>query len=767
MGYIPTTGLKKILKLKKRIRAIQGGCLGKGTNVLLHDLTYKKVEDIVVGDKLIGPDGKERNVLGLYRGKSKLFKVEQKKGIDYVVNDKHILVLEEKSKEIRKNRKRESDGKWIRAYSGCKRSEGLNKIIAKDFYNGSRRSTIRRYKGIKTGLNFKNRKVLLDPYYLGLWLGDGCSRNASITNIDKEILDYLFNEIPKIYDVFVGKHDKVTTKIVKKRGKYNDVVQRLKKYNLILNKHIPICYIRNSRNIRLKLLAGLIDSDGCLTRDNKTKTTRGYYITQKNKKLAEGILLLCRTLGYYCTLRERVATMKRDDGSVYSCPVNSVSIFPKNYNEIPVKVSRKKCSVINYKNPLASSIELKDLGEGDYYGFELDGDHLFLLEDLTITHNTSSAKTISLLLILIDMAQRDKTPTLASVVSESFPHLKRGAIRDFLNIMQAQNYFKAERWNKTDFIYTFETGSQIEFFSSDQPGKVRGPRRHRLFINESNNIPFETFEQLEVRTSDIIFLDWNPVSEYWFEIEVLPKRDDVDHIITTYKDNEGLSKDIVRSIESRKNRYGWWRVYGEGLLGEAEEKIYRGWNTALEEIPHEAKMIRRWLDFGYSADETAIGTIYYYNGGYILDEVLYQKGLSNKNIADTLLNSEEPQTLVIADSAEPKSIDEIKSYGVNILPCEKGPDSVRNGIQIVQDQRISVTKKSLNIIKEYRNYVWKKDKEGKITKEPIDIWDHHMAGIRYALSSLKGELSPIEQIRREREVEQTRREARDPSDYGL
>jgi len=369
-------------------------------------------------------------------------------------------------------------------------------------------------------------------------------------------------------------------------------------------------------------------------------------------------------------------------------------------------------------------------------------------------------------MILIDMAQRDEIPTLTSVVSESFPHLKRGAMRDFLNIMTEQRYFKPECWNKTDYTYNFETGSKIEFFSADQPGKVRGPRRQRLFLNEANNIPFETFEQLEVRTSDIIFLDWNPIAEFWFETDILQKRNDVDHLITTYKDNEGLSPEIVKSIESRKNRPGWWRVYGEGMLGEAEDRIYRNWQV-IDEIPHEAKIVRRWLDFGYSVDETAIGTVYYYNGGYILDEETYLKGLSNRKIADILLNLMEPETLVIADSAEPKSIDELKSYGVNVLPCVKGKDSVRNGIQIVQDQKISVTKRSLNILKEYRSYVWKRDREGRLTLEPSDIWDHHMSGIRYALSSLKDDLSPVEQIKRDREVDRIREEATDPSDYGL
>lgn len=350
-----------------------------------------------------------------------------------------------------------------------------------------------------------------------------------------------------------------------------------------------------------------------------------------------------------------------------------------------------------------------------------------------IPGGTSAAKTVGILAILIDKAQNDTAPTITSVVSESFPHLKRGAMRDFLMIMETQGYFNADRWNKSDSIYTFETGSTIEFFSADQPGKVRGPRRDRLFINEANNIPYETFDQLEVRTKELIFLDWNPTSEFWYYTDVKDKRQDIEELVLTYLDNEGLDKQIVESIESRKDRKGWWQVYGLGQLGEVEGKIYKDWQI-IDEIPHEARLERYGLDFGYSVDPTAIVAIYYYNGGYIADEILYQKGLSNKQIADTILNKD--KALVIADSAEPKSIDEIASYGVMIQGAEKGKDSVNHSIQLVQDQRVSVTKRSVNIIREYRNYLWQVDKNGIILPFPEDTFKHSMDAIAYAMASI-------------------------------
>ena len=358
---------------------------------------------------------------------------------------------------------------------------------------------------------------------------------------------------------------------------------------------------------------------------------------------------------------------------------------------------------------------------------------------------TSGSKTISILLTLIALAQSDKTPTLTSVISESTPHLKRGAIRDFKNIMQGHGYWDDDRWHDTDKTYTFETGSLIEFFPADQSDKLRGGRRDRAFLNEANNLTLDAFDQIEVRTREVVFLDWNPSNEFWFYDEVLGKREDVDHIVLTYKDNEALSKEIVDSIEARRNRKGWWRVYGLGLLGEVEGKIYKDWKI-IDEIPHEAKLWRYGMDFGYTNDPTSIVAIYKYDGGYIFDEITHLKGLSNTEISDIFKNQED-NALVIADCAEPKSIAEIKAYKINIVGCVKGADSVRNGIQFIQDLKISVTNSSLNIIKEYRNFLWMTDKNGKILNIPEEGWDHSMDAIRYGFSIKKKESNRPKQHR--------------------
>lgn len=352
-----------------------------------------------------------------------------------------------------------------------------------------------------------------------------------------------------------------------------------------------------------------------------------------------------------------------------------------------------------------------------------------------VAGGTSASKTISILVWCIDYCQvRQTRNKLVSVVSESFPHLEKGAILDFQNIMKDRGYWNDERWNDTKHTYTFEAGNKLEFYSVDTYGKAHGPRRDVLFVNEANHLDYKIVDQLITRTRETVWLDWNPSEEFWFYTEMLPNRTDMDFITLTYKDNEALDEAIVDEIESHKSNKWWWQVYGLGQLGEIETRIYKGWQI-IDEIPYGAELKRYGLDFGYSNDPTVVVAVYYYDGGYIWDEIVYKKGMLNKQIADTLLVQEQ-QALVVADSAEPKSIDEIRLYGVNIVPTIKGPGSINKRIQYIQGKKISVTKRSTSIIREYRNYVWVTDKDGKIINEPIDINNHAMDAGGYAMNSM-------------------------------
>ncbi len=354
-----------------------------------------------------------------------------------------------------------------------------------------------------------------------------------------------------------------------------------------------------------------------------------------------------------------------------------------------------------------------------------------------VAGGTAASKTISILIWLINYCQaKENNNKIATVVSESYPHLEKGAMRDFENIMKDRGYWNDAQWNRTKHLYDFGKDNILEFASIDTYGKAHGPRRNVLFINEANNLHYNIVDQLITRTKEIIWLDWNPTTEFWFYQDMLPNRkEDIDFITLTYKDNEALDETTVKEIESHWNNKAWWTVYGLGQLGVLEGRIYKDW-LVIKDIPHEARLERFGVDFGYSNDPTVIVAIYRYNDGFILDEVTYQKGLSNKTIADILLN--QSRVLAIGDSAEPKSIDEIKRYGGNMIGASKGSGSVYQGIQYVQSQKISITERSIKSIKAYRNYMFITDKDGKIINDPDDTiheWSNSMDAIRYGLDS--------------------------------
>jgi phage terminase large subunit len=349
---------------------------------------------------------------------------------------------------------------------------------------------------------------------------------------------------------------------------------------------------------------------------------------------------------------------------------------------------------------------------------------------------TSSSKTFSIIPLLIDYAIATPKSEI-SIVAETIPQLRRGALRDFLKIMDLIGMYDDSRFNKSSLVYTFSNGSYIEFFSADMSAKLRGARRDVLFLNECNNVEWEAYYQMAIRTRKFIYLDYNPVAEFWVDTELINDVD-TDFVVLTYKDNEALDKSIVQEIEKAKDKAetseywaNWWRVYGLGQIGQVQGTIFTNWHQ-IGNVPQEAKYIGIGLDFGYSNDPTAIVMVYKWNNEFILDEIAYQKELSNKAIADIL----KPYGgLVVCDSAEPKSIADLRSYGINATPCVKGKDSIINGIQKIQAlDRIHITKRSTNLIKEFRGYVWKTDKNGTALNEPIDFLNHGIDGCRYILS---------------------------------
>ena len=341
-----------------------------------------------------------------------------------------------------------------------------------------------------------------------------------------------------------------------------------------------------------------------------------------------------------------------------------------------------------------------------------------------IQGGTSASKTYSILAVLINKAIIQPNLEI-SVVAESIPHLRRGALKDFIKILKWTNRYDETQFNKSLLIYQFKNGSTFEFFSADDSSKLRGARRDVLYINECNNVTFESYNELAIRTKKEVYLDFNPANEFWVHKE-LKDEPDSDFLILTYKDNEALDKSIVGQIE--KNRLkaetsaywaNWWRVYGLGEIGMLEGVIFSNWKQ-IDNLPKDAKLVGIGLDFGYTNDPIAIIEIYNYNGQRILNELKYQTGMLNSDIAKIL-----PKHVpVYADSSEPKSIDEIRRYGITIKGVTKGKDSINYGIDVMQQQEYLVTSNSGNLIKELRAYCWDTDKQGTRLNKPIDTNNH-------------------------------------------
>jgi phage terminase large subunit len=338
---------------------------------------------------------------------------------------------------------------------------------------------------------------------------------------------------------------------------------------------------------------------------------------------------------------------------------------------------------------------------------------------------TSSGKTYAILQLLITIALCSVKSLVISIVSETLPHLKRGAMRDFFTIL-GDSYNPAFH-NKTDSIYLINN-CKFEFFPADDDSKLKGARRDILFMNEANNISKSAFDQLEPRTRICTFIDFNPT--HWFYAHDLQSDPGVSFIKSTYKDNHMLDKKIIRSIVSRKDKDpSWWRVYGLGEIGMVEGVVLNNWQQVdrFPDIPY-------WcgLDFGYTNDPSSLIRIAADGDTLYVDEMLYQTGLKNPDLAKFIKSNTPEYCEIYADSAEPKSIDEIYAYGVNIHPVKKGKDSIMQGIDVLHRFNIKVTKRSTNLIKELRNYTWMKDKEGRVLNKPIDLFNHGIDAMRYA-----------------------------------
>ena len=351
---------------------------------------------------------------------------------------------------------------------------------------------------------------------------------------------------------------------------------------------------------------------------------------------------------------------------------------------------------------------------------------------------TSSSKTYSILQLLLLIAAKHEG-LLVSVVAESLPHLKRGAMRDFINIMRAEGMYSIDIHNKSSNELTVNR-STVQFFPADQASKLRGARRDILFINEANNITHEAFQELAIRTKRATFLDFNPVSAFWVHEHLLAVEDPgTSFIKSTYRDNDALDPAIRADIEARRDRDPyWWRVYGMGEVGQLEGVILTNWDQT-ETLPETPRRCIG-IDFGFTNDPTALVEVRYCDGDLYWDELLYQTGVTTSALIQFLkADPDLARAILVCDSAEPKTIAELNLAGLRAVPADKGQDSVRNGLDTLAQRKLHLTKRSTNVIKEARNYRWRTDRDGRAMNIPIDLWNHGIDAARYASTYLVGQ----------------------------
>lgn len=435
----------------------RGKCLAKGTPVLMADGTIKRVEDIRRFDQLMGPDSKPRIVLGLGYGRGPLYDVIPVKGVPYRVNGDHILAL-----HLTKSKK----SRW-----------GNIEISVNDYLTKS--NTFKaRAKGYRTGVNFEPQSVPLDPYFLGLWLGDGSSKNAEITTADKEIVEHLTNwaishgNEMSTYDNDPGKCPRYNIHASWDRNR--SIKTKLRQLGVLNNKHIPLSYKSNDSAVRMSLLAGIIDSDGCIG-------SNCWSITQKNEVLADDIVYLARSLGlaaYKSPCEKTAQTGIR--GKYYRISISG------HLDKIPVKLARRKAKPRRQiKDALRTGITIKSAGYGEYFGFELTGDGLFLLGDFTVTHNTRLFRIISGLEaptsggVFINSTHDPVKAGMVGVVAQNYPLFKHRTIYQNLEIAASRKYPKAE---VKDRVYAMLKRFGLTDRASFYPAQLSGGQRQRIAI---------------------------------------------------------------------------------------------------------------------------------------------------------------------------------------------------------------------------------------------------------------------------------------------
>lgn len=749
------------------------GCEHPDTPIMMADLTIRPIKDIKVGESVMGDDGTPRLVLDRIEGTGKLYKVKQKNAEDYIVNDTHILSLKKTPScmlpygETKSGALGHPNGRYPKygEYSD---------IPIEEFLSKSRRFKSN-FKGYKSkSIPYEERGVLIEPYLLGLWLGDGTAMAPRITNADEEIKAWLEDYCER---------SGLRLHCAYKKGAYhmgivsdgkiggNSFLNHLKEYNLIGNKHIPQEYISNSERVRLELLAGLLDTDAHYDK------LGDYTITQKSEAIVRQIKFIADTLGFRTKLSSKNAKIGGKDCGVYY----SVTISG-NINRIPCRVERKKGGEhYTQRSWLVSTLDIEEYGYGEWVGIMVDGNNRYLHADGTVTHNSGKSHGVSTFITDLTFEYNKEYQKAHNILFTRYTMVSAGIsiipeVTDKIVTDGLESYFKP---TKTDILNKM-TGSRIMFrgihtSSGNQTAKLKSISGVTTFVCDEAEewTSYDEFEKiflsmrqkgLQIRA--IIIMNPTDTNHWVYEkyikdshklvdydgVQVqISTHPDVLHIHTTYLDNEEyLSDTFLSKLRTMKledpARYahvamGRWDDVAEGA-------IFKKWGI-VEEFPAHAKKVARAIDFGYTNDPTAIVRCGIVDNMLYIDELCYKTHMTSADLIKELREEEERGDggFVYADSADPRLIDEIGLGGVIIYPVQKGAGSIMAGISKMLSMQIFVTKRSVNIQNELRNYVYAKDKDGNYINEPEDHDNHGIDASRYyTLAVLLGKIMKPKKI---------------------
>lgn len=540
-------------------------CLWKGTKVIKLDGRLCNIEDLNVGDKLMGPDSKPRTVLETTEGVGPLYKIKQFNGLDYVVNDAHILTLKKASWVPKLKGERYNSGNYRRPRGILPNEPNIIDIPIPDYIKKSGRWR-KHYYGFKVGVEYPSTKQSIDPYYLGLWLGDGHSHSSAITTADKEIVSHIY-AISKEEGISVTTHEKIGNKarvyhVTEGRGNSRSTphlfFKKFKHYNLINNKHIPDDYLYASREQRLALLAGIIDSDG-------SKNREGYAITQKNEVLAKQIIYLCNSLGFSCSCRKRTAKIKELNfvGEYWYLHLSG------NLSIIPVKLPRKKIDLPKDGRRLCriegrTGIKVEAFGEGAWAGVVLDGDGRFLLEDFTVTHNSSITQAV-----YGSLGDYAKPFQLSLIQKKRNPSSSSAAQPELIALEGARIAWSEEL--SEDFIYDDSMVKSLtssgERSTRDVYEKQRTIKLGMTIVIETNKAPLTDVEDdwqrqaLMNRMSIIPFLKTIPPAQRDTKVFRMTTEDKTEltaalaWVLQGYFDNKAYGNQVPDSVNMAKEGY--------------------------------------------------------------------------------------------------------------------------------------------------------------------------------------------------------------------